>query len=63
MYWTRKPEMTATRTFVSTTVRCFRFLGFGGNGDLRQSPLFPLRDLFADGPALIGKLLLKATFV
>ena len=38
MYWSRKPEMPATTTFVSTTARCFRFLAFGCNGDLRHAP-------------------------
>src|SRR5580692_3642493 len=42
MYWSRKPEMPATTTFVSTTARCFRFLDFGSNGDLRHAPLFTI---------------------
>ena len=42
MYWSRKPEVPATTTFVSTTARCFFFLGFGRNGDLRNAPLRPV---------------------
>ena len=35
MYCSRKPEIPAT-----TTARCFRFLEFGSNGDLRHAPFF-----------------------
>src|SRR5580658_6664316 len=53
--------MPATTTFVSTTARCFRFLGFGCNGDLRHSPFLTvtangaLNLLFGDLPYIFGR--------
>src|ERR1700730_5632749 len=62
MYWSRKPEIPATTTFVSTTARCFRFLGFGCNGDLRDAVLLTITanrtlDLFfGDLSYVLGRL-------
>jgi hypothetical protein len=62
MYRSRKPEMPATTTFVSTTAGCFRFLDFGCNGDLRHSPFLTvtangsLNLLFGDLPYVFGRL-------
>jgi hypothetical protein len=54
--------MPATTTFVFTTTRCFRFLGFGGNGDLRHSLLLTVTSngaldfLFGDLANIFGRL-------
>ena len=37
-----KPDTPATSTLVSPTPRGFRFLAFGGNGDLRNSLFFTI---------------------
>jgi hypothetical protein len=47
--------MPATTTLVSTTTRCFRFLNFRGNGNLRDSPFLAVA---ANGPLnfLLGQI-------
>jgi hypothetical protein len=57
-YWSRKPEMPATTTLVSTTARCFRFPDFGCNGDLRDADFLTITanralDLFFGDPSYI----------